>query len=146
MFNRLYCFSLLVLLAGCGSAEAQRDELEVSPTWGTVTVKGKPVAGITVIFFPEGQTKGQGGRGTTDDTGQFMIKYQDGRDGVPQGNYKVLFEHFVMPDGSKVPESEFPADVGAINQLPHQFSNFGTSPFKAEVPQGGTSDLEFDLK
>lgn len=82
----------------------------------------------------------------TDESGQFILKYQDGRDGVPAGKYKVLFEYFTMPDGSKVPENEFPADVGAINQLPHKFSDFGSSPFSTTVPIGGTADLEFDLK
>lgn len=146
MAVRFFCILSLVCLTACGSSETKRDDLKTFPTWGTVTIKGKAVPGVSVVFFPDGQTSGQGGRGTTDESGQFMLRYQDGRDGVPPGNYRVLFEHFVMPDGSKVPESEFPADVGAINQLPHKFSDFGTSPFKATVPEGGTSDLEFDLK
>lgn len=146
MAVRFFCILSLLCLTACGSSETKRDELKTFPTWGTVKIKGKAVPGVSVVFFPDGQTSGQGGRGTTDESGQFMLRYQDGRDGVPPGNYRVLFEHFVMPDGSQVPESEFPADVGAINQLPHKFSDFGTSPFKATVPEGGTSDLEFDLK
>lgn len=146
MAVRFFCVLSLLCLTACGSSETKRDELKTFPTWGTVKIKGKAVPGVSVVFFPDGQTGGQGGRGTTDESGQFMLRYQDGRDGVPPGNYRVLFEHFVMPDGSQVPESEFPADVGAINQLPHKFSDFGTSPFKATVPEGGTSDLEFDLK
>ncbi|QDT42606.1 hypothetical protein Pan241w_26920 [Gimesia alba] len=145
MAARILCIIGLLFLSACDS-ETQRDELKVFTTWGTVKIKGKAVPGVSVVFFPEGTTKGQGGRGTTDESGKFMLKYQDGRDGVPPGNYSVLFEHFTMPDGSKVPESEFPADVGAINQLPHKYSEFGSSPFKATVPEGGTADLEFDLK
>jgi len=145
MAARTLSILLLMLLTAC-DAETKRDDLEVFPTWGTVRIKGKTVPGVSVIFFPDGVTSGQGGRGTTNESGEFILKYQDGRDGVPAGQYKVLFEHFTMPDGSKVPESEFPADLGAINQLPHQLSEYGSSPYKAEVPKGGTADLEFDLK
>ncbi|MCA9016662.1 MAG: carboxypeptidase regulatory-like domain-containing protein [Planctomycetaceae bacterium] len=145
MTARILSVACLMFLTAC-DAETKRDDLKVFPTWGTVKIKGKTVPGVSVVFFPDGSTSGQGGRGVTDESGQFILKYQDGRDGVPPGSYRVLFEHFVMPDGSKVPESEFPADVGAINQLPHQFSDFGTSPFKATVPEGGTADLEFELK
>lgn len=145
MSVRVSSILCLALLTACGS-ETRRDNLEVFPTWGTVKIKGKTLPGVSVVFFPEGETGGQGGRGISDESGQFILKYQDGRDGVPAGKYKVLFEYFTMPDGSKVPENEFPADVGAINQLPHKFSDFGSSPFSTIVPKGGTADLEFDLK
>lgn len=145
MAARILMIAGLMFLTAC-DAETKRDDLKVVPTWGTVKIKGKTLPGVSVIFFPDGTTKGQGGRGITDESGKFILKYQDGRDGVPAGSYSVLFEHFTMPDGSQVPESEFPADVGAINQLPQKFSEFGSSPFKATVPEGGTADLEFDLK
>ncbi|QDT97784.1 hypothetical protein [Gimesia aquarii] len=145
MYSRILCILFFSLLTACGT-ETRRDDLEVFPTWGTVKIKGKTLPGVSVVFFPEGETGGQGGRGITDESGQFILKYQDGRDGVPAGKYKVLFEYFTMPDGSNVPENEFPADVGAINQLPHKFSDFGSSPFSTTVPIGGTADLEFDLK
>lgn len=145
MTARIFMIAGLMFLTAC-DAETKRDDLKVFPTWGNVKIKGKAVPGVSVVFFPDGATKGQGGRGITDESGKFILKYQDGRDGVPAGNYSVLFEHFVMPDGSKVPENEFPADVGAINQLPQKFSEFGSSPFKATVPEGGTADLEFELK
>jgi|GEM_PF-1512748 len=145
MTARIVSLLFFVLLTACG-AESKRDNLKVFPTWGTVKIKGKSVPGVSVIFFPEAETGGQGGRGISDESGQFILKYQDGRDGVPAGQYKVLFEYFTMPDGSQVPEGEFPADLGAINQLPHQLSDYGSSPYQATVPQGGTSDLEFDLK
>lgn len=145
MTARLCCIIGLLFLTAC-AAEAEPDETTVVPAEGTVKIKGETPPGVSVVFFPQGSTKGRGGRGITDETGRFVLKYQDGRDGVPPGDYIVLFEHFVMPDGSEVPENEFPADVGAINKLPQKYGHNSTSPFKATVPEGGTSDIEFDLK
>jgi hypothetical protein len=73
----------LVVLVGC-SRGPQLAEVE-----GTVKVKGRPVDGIMVEFWPEGS--GPRSRGETDKEGRYKLMADDGkRAGAVIGSHKVV--------------------------------------------------------
>src|SRR5690349_2430461 len=61
---RASCLAAAILLAGCGGART-------SPVEGRVLVDGKPVAGASIQFVPQG--KGRDATGETDKDGQFVM-------------------------------------------------------------------------
>lgn len=147
--SKFTCLSTLVLtafivpFAGCGGSTG-----ELMPVSGTVTVAGKPVEGITVIFLGEA-VEGQKRvtpYGQTDAEGKFTIKISETETGAPAGTYTVLFQKLTMPDGSPIPEGESAADVGAVNQIPEVYSTPNNASEKVTVSAGGTDSLKFDLK
>lgn len=141
--NRLLLGCFLICIAGCGgSSEATVD---VYPVNGTVTVDGETLQFVTVAFIPKSGTKGVGGFGVTDASGNFTLKYRDDRDGVPDGTYSVLFSRLVQPDGSPIPQDQTAADVGAVNSLPELYNDPNQTPVTATV--GKTNEpFKFELK
>ncbi|QDT24984.1 peptidase associated/transthyretin-like domain-containing protein [Gimesia panareensis] len=143
-YNRLLLSALFLCLTGCGGG-ASENTLDVYPVSGTVTVDGEAVQGVSVTFFPEGTTKGNGGFGATDASGKFTLKDRDQRDGVAEGTYRVLVTRLVKPDGSPIGGEEMAADVGAMNQLPDMYNDPKSSPLTATV--GKTNEpFKFEIK
>jgi hypothetical protein len=136
----LGCF--VICLAGCGGSTESL--LDIFPVNGTVTVDGEAKQGVTVFFDPQQGTKGTGGGGVSDASGNFTVLYRD-REGLPEGTYKVLFSHLVQPDGSPVPKDAMAADVGAVNSLPEKYSDSAKSPITATVTKEN-EPLKFELK
>jgi len=93
-------FALLMVLAlaGCGPVY---DGPPLTKITGVVTLDGEPLSGADVLLIPQGATQGQGGAGRTDTSGQFSLKSPDGKfEGVVQGNYRVVINKLVTPDGA----------------------------------------------
>lgn len=141
--NRLLLSCLFFCLVGCGGAS--ENTLEVYPVTGSVTVDGEALPAVSVTFFPEKSTKGNGGFGATDESGKFTLKDRDQRDGVAEGTYRVLFTRLVKPDGTPIGNDQMAADVGAVNQLPEIYNDPSQSPVTATV--GKTNEpFKFELK
>jgi hypothetical protein len=80
-------FALSIFAAGCtgGSGDAPK----TVPVKGTVTVDGKAMGKLGVVFMPE---KGKGGKvatGETDSEGHFTLMTNIPGDGAPVGTYSV---------------------------------------------------------
>lgn len=142
--KNLSCAYLFLFLVGCGGAASEK-EVEVFPVTGTVTVDEKTLPSVTVAFIPKAGTSGLGGFGVTDEAGNFTLKYRDDRDGVPPGDYTVLFTRLVQPDGSPIPPDKTAADVEAINSIPDKYNNPNNSPFTATVTTQN-EPFKFELK
>lgn len=83
MRSRFHAWALLSLcLAGCGSD----DTVAVK---GSVQLDGKPLEGAAVEFQPTADTKGAGGTGATDASGNFFVVSPQGVKGLTPGTYKV---------------------------------------------------------
>jgi hypothetical protein len=84
-----HLFSLLILAAftaaGCGSS----DMPELGDVYGQVTLDGKPVSKLNILFSPE---KGRAAGGVTDEEGRYELKYLEGYSGSKVGPAKVTFE------------------------------------------------------
>jgi hypothetical protein len=95
------CLALVVLLplataAGCGPS------VGTVPVRGTVLVDGEPVSGVTVQFSPV--TGERPSTGFTDDSGQFVLRYNKDIAGVLPGRQNVTFSWYAEePDQKPTP-------------------------------------------
>src|SRR5947208_8900535 len=87
-----------MLFVGCGKART-------SPVEGTVLLDGKPLAGASIQFIPQGG--GKDATGQTDAGGRFAMSTFQPRDGVLHGSYKVVIS---PPAGSADPVRYASAD------------------------------------
>lgn len=133
---------LALLMAGCGPSA---DLPEVVPVSGTVTLDGEPLSGATVVFIPTGSTAGRAAQGGTDATGRYELSSGEQK-GAPAGEFKVVVQKWVMPDGSDFKGGEMsPLEAGAQEKLPARYSSEEATELKATVPGGGGT-IDFDLK
>ncbi|GDX91662.1 hypothetical protein LBMAG46_16690 [Planctomycetia bacterium] len=80
------CLALAVsVLVGCGRG----DMPELGDVYGKVTLDGKPVPNINILFTPE---SGRAAGGVTDEEGNYELKYLEGYSGSKVGPAKVTFE------------------------------------------------------
>jgi len=134
------CALMLLGLTGCGGKGAIKTPALV-PVEGTITMDGKPLAEVTVMF-------GTGSAfGETDASGRYELKAQGGKKGCPVGDYKVVVEKWVRADGSiyRSGEGISPMDAGAIQKMPPRYSDMEKTELKANVPAGG-GKVNFELK
>jgi len=79
---------LLLLVSGCYSGE-----FELARVSGTVTLDGKPVEGVEVVFAPAEQSGtievGPASVGTTDSQGRFSLKTVKGSNGAVVTTHRV---------------------------------------------------------
>jgi hypothetical protein len=122
------------LLGGCGGGD--KDQARVVPAAGKATYKGGPIKKGTIVFVPE--KEGRGANGTVEDGSFTMSTYGEG-DGAIPGKYKV---------GVIVTE-EVPTKGGDTTTkylIPQKFSDAEQSGLTIEVPAGGSSSLQVDVK
>lgn len=146
LMSRLCVFSALIgmtgFLAGCGGGSTVP---KLAPVTGTVSIDGKPAAGVTVAFNPTGSTKSTGGMGVTGPDGKYQVVHRSGEAGIEPGSYAVTFSRMMQADGSPLPAGTSPLDVDAQETIPDQFRDPAKSSHKAEVkPEGGTFDFGID--
>jgi hypothetical protein len=120
------------------------------PVEGVVTLDGKPLAGANVMLIPRGETRGDKAfYGKTNASGKFVATSADGRQkGTAVGSYQAVVNKMVKPDGSDfVPDPNAgPEDTGGFRELlPAAYSDAAKSTLTADVPDGGTKNLEFKL-
>lgn len=152
---RRVCLGLFLCygFTGCGEGVVEPNWPDVVPCSGTVTMDGKPLAQAMVLYIPDISTKGQGGSGTTDESGKYTVSSRNAKGemvpGIIPGKYKVAFSRMVKPDGTvwtpDATNSAGPATVGAREELPLKYSNAANSIQMAEVKAGG-APIDFTLK
>jgi hypothetical protein len=132
----------ILMAAGC-SKKAELPAL--TAVSGTVTMGGKPVSGVSVLFLPGAGTPGDGGYGTTGADGRYTLQHRSGEHGVQPGTYAVIFSKFAMPDGTPVAADIQPESVGARQVIPQRYTNPDTSGMIANVTDA-TGTFDFELK
>jgi hypothetical protein len=119
---------LLIGLAGCTGG------VKTTTVSGKVTVDGQPVTEGNVSFLPVGkETKAGLCVGQIDSGGNYKI-FTDGKEGAPEGKYKVTVTRSMMPSsGTTKPSTPFNS----------KYSNVNTTPLTIDVPSGNY-DLKLD--
>jgi hypothetical protein len=151
--NLSFVMAMTCVFSGCGEGVIEPNWPDAVACAGTVTMDGKPLSGVRVLFIPDVSTNGQGGSGTTDDAGKFAASSRNTKgevtNGIIPGKYRVAFSRMVKSDGSVwIPDPTSPtgpATVGAREEIPLKYSDPARSLMLIEVKAGGP-DQEFALK
>ena len=131
---------LLVLLAGCGGGPT------VVPVTGTVRLKDRPLAHAVVNFIPVGESEGQGGHGSTDAEGRYVLTGTRGENGIPPGEYKVTISLRLRPDGSLPEPNVPPIESDATERLLPQYWDRDLTRLQATVAKdAATHDFLVEL-
>jgi hypothetical protein len=128
------CSLLLFLVAGCGS--------KAVPVSGKVTLDGQPVANAVVAFVGDKDARGlgAGAEGKTDANGNYSLRIvTKDVDGALPGKYKVVIS---LVEAENSESNAKPAE--RKEKIPEAFN--ARSELKFEVPSGGTTSANFDLK
>jgi hypothetical protein len=142
--SRWWWLLLPVLACGCGSRFA------FAPVEGSLTQKGKPLAGVQVIFFTDGATRGPRASGVTDDQGHYRLRVDDRQEGAPIGKHRVcLLEPPPLSSGGGTfgniaapPTGEKPTTPPRI---PSNYGSPATTPLRAEV-RPGVQTIDFQVQ
>lgn len=142
VYRRLVALGLAVVLgclSGCG------DGLKRVPITGLLTVKGEPLSGASVQFFPVGTTAGEGAMGVSDTAGKFeVISSRDRDKGVPPGKYKVRVSLMMDGKGKILPPDALQADYpDAREAVPAPFCT-PNSTIEVEIPEAG-GEVKVDI-
>jgi hypothetical protein len=127
---------LIFVAVGCGPA--------VVPVTGRVTLDAKPLPNAKVVFMPEMDRKepGPGSIGTTDADGRFTLHLLTGTtNGAIVGKHKISISAY-----NEVAEEGKPAHMKGFGTplVPSHYN--AQTKLTFDVPAGGTSTADFDLK
>ena len=147
----LTCAFGLILgsIAGCGSTSDKwtAGRQPVYPVSGKVTYKGEVVAGANVLFFSEG--KNLTARAMTDEDGQYELTTYEPRDGAVVGEHAVSIRKTVKEPVQRALDDDSDSTSGQTSRLkdllPRVYASSGTTTLKANVAEGGSADMNFDL-
>ena len=124
--NRLFCFTLIVLLAvtGCGPG----GRLKTAPVTGKVTLDGKPLTFGLLIFSP---ANGRAAKGQIQSDGSFVLGTYEETDGA------ILDRHQVAVMVREKLEEESPSAPGVPRYgpslVPEFYGDLSTSGLVYEV-------------
>lgn len=136
------CVLTLILVVGCKGGGSRLERVE-----GTITYKGQPVAGATVMFSPVGEGATTAGFAITDENGHYQLQGQTGK-GIGAGEYAVAVSKVQdVPTGETTvtPEGKEQPVVEGRSLLPDKYRFAGSSPLRAKVVPGQKNVFDFDL-
>ena len=123
----LFTAMLLATVVGCGGGRV--------PVGGRVVFDdGEPVRTGRVEL--RGRDQPVRAAGTLDPDGRFRLATDDGRDGLPPGEYDAIVVQMVIVEHRSLEEH------GHGRPLSRRFADYFTSGLTVSVPDQGTADLE----
>lgn len=137
MLKLVCALSLSVLMfTGCGP-----DLPEMGTVTGTVTMNGKPIQGVEVVFSPapvEGKVA-KSSKGITDESGKFTLTYR-APDGTPAEGAAVGKHVVTLVDILHIESRE----TRVPYRFSHDLASVSKSPFEQTVA-AGDQQFDFDL-
>ena len=140
---------LLALLAGCSDTKDD-GPVRVKAT-GSVTYKGQPVSGASIVLAPEPPGK-HAATAVTDASRQFALGTNEAGDGAVPGPYKVAIEKTETSSGTApaMGENDYnPEGVKTTSKalLQAKYANPNKSGLTVEIKDGQENVLQpFELK
>jgi hypothetical protein len=137
---------LLTFGAGCGGREFAEVE-------GTVTLDGKPLPDVEIVFVPAA-ARGNNANAYTDAQGRYKLQTaRDRKDGTAPGRFQVtIIDLLAVPDVSSlggapgssqsVPNAERPK----VSRVPVAYSYPDRTPFQGVEVKPGKQTQNFDVK
>ncbi len=136
---------LLLSLPGCGGSG---DQPELGQVSGTVTLDGKPLSGVAVVFQPD---NGRPARGMTNAEGKYELTYIRDTRGTKVGRNRVEIapseEGGEDEDAGELEDPDSPQAKKPVNaRRPAVPARYNTkSELEADV-KPGKNTFDFDLK
>ena len=137
-FARGLIGGLALALVGCAAGPV--------PVEGKVTMNGKPVAGATVVFIPEGGGPEAGAQ--ADEEGNFRLTGTK-TEGITPGEYRVTVSKKEWPPGTPPPDPTkmtFASVLRMRETLPPKYTVQDKTPLRVTVPRGGIKDVHLALE
>lgn len=106
---------------------------------GTLTLEGKPLAGVTVTFAQQEAPKGfrvANADGLTGADGAFVVSTYEKFDGIPAGKYKVTV--------NKTGRGYYDGEKPAKSPVPEKYTKAATTPLIVEIKEG-TNEIALEL-
>ena len=165
---RLYCWTLFLLLASLGTGCQKEQPYGLAE--GTVTLDGKPLADVEVVFMPDPEkgTNGHLSVAFVDKEGHYQIANDAGRPGAPVGFHRVCIKDMLErekagpgsviilpedtskgPAGTKAPDETNARAAGPNkpkSRFPSAYGSAIDTPFRDIEVQEGTQVINLDLK
>lgn len=130
--------AILVLAAGCSGSK-----VALASVTGKVTLNDKPLAGVVVWFYPEGEGEESQtyGKGTTDASGTYRLSTREGKNGAVVGKNRVVvnWPPHERGDGKSPP----PPPPGPRIPLPYTVAT--NTPLHVEVKAGEAQTINLEL-
>jgi hypothetical protein len=138
---KLFAIAAMLVIAACSSRPA--DEPPLGRVRGKVTMDGKPLAGVDVVFLPE---KGRPSLGSTDAAGHYDLWYVNRTMGAKVGPHKVFVRPTEMPPEEAAANGSSSGAPGALPpKIPAKYTKRST--LAAEVKPGrNTFDFALESK
>jgi len=138
---KLFAIAAMLVIAGCSSRPA--DEPPLGRVRGKVTMDGKPLAGVDVVFLPE---KGRPSVGSTNAAGHYDLWYIHRTMGAKVGPHKVFVRPTEMPSEEAAANGSSRGAPGALPpKIPAKYTKRST--LAAEVKPGrNTFDFALESK
>ena len=136
-------------LSGCsGSSEDKwtKQRPETIPAGGSVTFKGEPLEGATVVFRSNG-AQPQAAVGRTDKEGKFQLRTFEDGDGAVPGEQTVTITCVKSEgpaEGTNLDEAN--VVIKEISLIPEKYGDPAKSGLKATVVPEQENQFTFDLK
>lgn len=147
--------ALTVVSEGC----QRGTEWNLASVEGTVTKEGRPLSHIGVVFLTESESGTQGPRasGTTDESGRYHLRTDNGDEGAVVGKHRVVIQDRQAvkermgrtASGSKTSyhfkklAKQGKASVD-VPRVPARYGSFNSTPLRVDV-HPGSQTLDFDL-
>lgn len=143
---RLALFAIVCVVSGCMRSPDKWEKARhpTVPVRGIVRYDGKPVAGATVIFFPERQSLAS--TAVTDEDGFFILRTYVPGDGTLIGRHAVVIDKTTEVVHVPANAEEVVRPPTITHHLPEKYRNPERSGFTATVEKGRSNVFEFDLK
>jgi len=120
--------AMLSIGSGCG-----KHEVDLGQVSGSVTLDGKPVQGVFILFQPDGRKPSYS---WIDAGGKFLLKYNAGNSGAVIGRQKVQLR---IPAEDEV--LDLPTGVTGPSSIPPKY----LEPFQTVEVKSGKNEFNFDL-
>ena len=130
--------------SGCFGVSTDYSKVDIAQVSGTVTLDGKPLSGVTVLFEAPDKTTAFG---TTDASGSYVLQFNTEKAGVTPGPKVVRIRGGGFGEDADAAEesedeSEAPAPAASAG-VPECYNS--ASKLQATV-QSGSQTMNFDLK
>jgi len=138
--NAKIFFTIFLVLLVCGCT--QKNTTKVTPTTGTLTQNGKPLANVRIEF--KKMDSGATSFAVTDEQGRFTLRHSHGQPGAEPGTYRVS----VWRKGKPIPTSPNAPEEGIDPMTPEEpILMSDKSPIEIVVTERQDSNVfDIDIK